>query len=97
MPSETTPKTRIPLRAIVFVAVVSLFALAEIALLGLFLMPMIPLIPVFVMLVIGHACLIAPVVEYATSLARVEPVSTSRAEAFAQKPEASASKAHQPA
>ena len=69
-------RRRYPVRAIAFVAGASLLFLGELVLLALFLMPMIPLIPLFIMIMIGNACLVSAAVEYASSLARVEPVRT---------------------
>jgi hypothetical protein len=76
MPENRDFRRRYPARAIAFVAGASLLFFGELVLLALFLMPMIPLIPVFIMIMIGNACLVSAAVDYASSLARVEPVRT---------------------
>jgi hypothetical protein len=77
--SSQTVRVRYPLRAIAVVVLAGLFFLAELALLGLCMMPLFPLVPVFVTIMVGQACLLSSVVEYAASLARHEPVKTVRA------------------
>ncbi|HEY3495094.1 MAG TPA: hypothetical protein VGK73_10430, partial [Polyangiaceae bacterium] len=74
-------RVRYPFRAVAVVALAALFFLAELAALALFMMPLIPLVPVFVTVMVGQACLLSSIVEYAASLARSEPVHTSGAEA----------------
>jgi hypothetical protein len=88
MAETASLRTRYPLRAIAFVAGASALFLGELVLLALFLMPMIPLIPVFILIMIGNACLVSAAVDYASSLARVEPVRTPRAETRAETNEA---------
>jgi len=65
----------------VVIVLAALFFLAELAVLGLCLMPLVPLVPVFITVMVGQACILSSAVEYAASLARVEPVQTSGADA----------------
>lgn len=80
VPTQAT-RVRYPFRAVALVTLVALFFVAELVTLALFMMPLIPLVPVFVTVMVGQACLLSPVLEYAASLGRSEPVHTSGAEA----------------
>ena len=79
--SNPAVRVRYPFRAVAVLVLAGLFFLAELAMLGLFLMPLVPLVPVFITVMLGQACLLGSVLEYATSLARAEPVKTAGAEA----------------
>jgi hypothetical protein len=73
-------RTRYPLRAVLAVLGAGTLALVELALLSIWLMPLVPLVPVFIAIMVGNACVLSAAVSYATSLARLEPVTTARAE-----------------
>jgi len=80
-PRPQTPRVRYPLRAKVGVALAFVLALVELGALGVFMMPLFPLVPVFFMIIVGNACVLADVVQWAASLGRHEPVREPRAEA----------------
>ncbi|HEV8548991.1 MAG TPA: hypothetical protein VGQ57_08185 [Polyangiaceae bacterium] len=80
-PQTETPRLRYPLRAKVGVTVAFVLALAELGALGVFMAPLLPLVPVLFMIVIGNACVLSDVVQWAASLGRYEPVREPRAEA----------------
>lgn len=77
-------RTRYPFRAVAAIAAAGLLFLGELAMLAVWLMPLVPLVPLFVMIMIGNACLLSAAVNYASSLARLEPVTSDRAETRAR-------------
>ncbi len=67
MQDPRSHRVRYPLRAKLAVAGASLFFLVELAACALFMMPMIPLVPLFVATMLGHAFVLASIVEWAAS------------------------------
>jgi hypothetical protein len=84
MTDRLSPRVRLPLRAKVAIAAAVVFFLGELAAFALWMMPLIPLVPLFVTVMLGNGFVLASIVEWATSLARVEPVKTPRADSAAE-------------
>jgi hypothetical protein len=79
---EEAPKfrTRYSSHAIALIVVCAVLYVAELTMMAVLLMPMLPLIPLFFTAIVGHGCLLASVIDYAKSHARIEPVGRAHSE-----------------
>ncbi len=68
-------RPRYPPRAVALMAGTALLCIAEVTAMAVLWLPLIPLLPMFFAAMVGHGFVLASVVEYTASIARVEPAS----------------------